>query len=65
MTQPKIVQIAPMFNPQDNGKLAIYGLGDDGKVYFWSASEGVFKPNWMQPVAPANRQQKRAAGKGK
>lgn len=58
----KIVQIAPQFNPQDNGKLAIYGLGDDGKVYFWSAQDGEFKPNWMQP---ANRQQARAAARRK
>ncbi len=69
----KIVQIAPMFNPQENGKLAIYGLGEDGRVYFWSASEGVFKPNWMQQEerkvtklpTPLNRNVRRAIKKAR
>lgn len=43
MNSIKISQIATAVTP--NG-VDIYGLGDEGDIYFWSWKEKLWKPNW-------------------
>jgi hypothetical protein len=39
----KIIQIAPVVESRDRGNVntTVYGLGDDGKVYYWGIIKSV------------------------
>lgn len=57
----KVIQFHPIVNSA--GKMSLIGLGDDSKMYFWDATLGVWKPNWVQAQPIANRQARRAGKK--
>ena len=48
----KIIQISatPLVGGEA-GKAVVFGLGDDGNVYFWNAQVKGWQPNWNTATA--------------
>jgi hypothetical protein len=67
-----IVQISTLnvgFLPNGNPNIAIFGLGNNSRVYNWSYDLGQWVRNWEQPAPIAqskaeNRKVRRAAKSG-